>query len=96
MDMAEAITTSSDHASKATVGLMLSGVRIENLVIGGPAYVSGKLDKGDEIIRIDGAECETIERLHALLRGSDVPGSSLLVTVKKASTVSKRLGEDLS
>ena len=74
---------------------MLSGARIENLVIGGPAFVSGQLDRDDEILRVDGIECETIEGLHLLLRGSDIPGSSLLLTVKKASTVSARLGSCL-
>ena len=70
---------------------MLSGVRIENVVTGGPADISGQLEKGDEIVRIDGVKFESIDRLHLLLRGSDVPGSALHVTVKKVSTVSLSL-----
>jgi hypothetical protein len=93
VNVAEAVSSSA-VASKATVGLMLSGARIENLVIGGPAFVSGKLDRDDEIMRVDGIECETVEGLHRLLRGSDRPGSSLLLTVKKASTVKARPGSD--
>ena len=33
--------------AKSTVGLMLDGCVIDNLLIGGPAYSSGELDKGD-------------------------------------------------
>ena len=67
---------------------MLSGARIETMVTGGPAEISGQLEKGDEIVRIDGVGFESIDRLHLLLRGSDAPGSALHMAVKKASTVS--------
>jgi len=56
-------------------------------VIGGPAQLSGKLGRGDEILRIDGIDCVGIEMLHKHLRGSDEPGSTLLLTVRKAATV---------
>lgn len=35
----------------------------------------------------DGNACTTIEELHRLLKGSDIPGSSVIVTVRKQTTV---------
>jgi hypothetical protein len=56
-------------------------------VIGGPAFVSGQLHKGDEILKVDGAECSTVEDLRKGLKGSDLPGSSVVLTVKKLRSV---------
>jgi PDZ domain-containing secreted protein len=41
------------------------------------------LDHGDEIISVDGQPTPTKEAVLPLLRGSDVPGSNVDITVKK-------------
>lgn len=41
------------------------------------------LKLGDEIIQIDGYDTPTKEAIMLLLRGSDVPGSNVVLTVKK-------------
>lgn len=43
---------SSGFATKATIGVMLCATKIDNMVIGGPAFGSGKLARGDEILAI--------------------------------------------
>jgi hypothetical protein len=78
---------SSAFATKATLGVILSDRKIDSMVIGGPAFLSGKLAKGDEVMQVDGIECPTFEMLHAYLTGSDTPGSIVSLTVKKALTV---------
>ena len=45
-------TFSSGFATKATIGVMLCATKIDNMVIGGPAFGSGKLARGDEILAI--------------------------------------------
>ena len=66
------------------VGIMLNGMTIDNMIIGGPAYNSRVLDKGDVICKIDQMPVSLEELPHALL-GSDVPGSSVVLTVRKIS-----------
>jgi C-terminal processing protease CtpA/Prc len=41
------------------------------------------LEHGDEIIQIDGYDTPTKEAIMPLLRGSDVPGSKVDITVKR-------------
>ena len=62
---------------------MLSGMVIDNMVMGGPAYNSGMLDRGDVIIQIDHQDI-TVDGLSTALLGSDVPGSSVVITVQKS------------
>ncbi len=38
----------------AQVGIIYSGVMIENTVTGGPAHSSGQLHRGDKILKVDG------------------------------------------
>lgn len=62
---------------------MLMGCTIENMVLGGPAYNSYKLDKGDIILKVDGEPVDEDSLLPALI-GSDVPGEEMaLVTLTK-------------
>ena len=63
--------------------MMLSGMVIDNMVMGGPAYNSGMLDKGDIIVQIDHQDV-SVDGLSIALLGSDVPGSSVVITVKKS------------
>lgn len=57
------------------VGMMLMGCTIENMVLGGPAYNSHELDKGDIILKVDGEQVDQDSLLPALI-GSDVPGEA--------------------
>ena len=53
----------AQFSSQATIGIMLNGLEIENTVIGGPAYNTRKLDKGDLILEVDAVPMD-VERLH--------------------------------
>ena len=58
----------------------------------GPAHNSKELSKGDDIIAIDGIDIQTrfnhntFEHLAAALKGSDEPGTSVTLTVRKNKT----------
>jgi C-terminal processing protease CtpA/Prc len=54
-------------------------------VVGGPAYNTRALDKGDVILEVDAMSID-IESLHDALVGSDVPGSTVTLRVKKAGS----------
>lgn len=56
------------------------------MVVGGPAFNSQKLDRGDELTRVDG-ERVTEGNRHKLLVGNDVPGAVVTLTVKKQSVI---------
>ena len=80
-------TSSSGFATKSTVGLMLNDLCIYNMVIGGPAYKCKQLEVGDEIVKVDGVKVSTdrFDDFQKALIGSDVPGSSVSITVRKPS-----------
>jgi len=69
-------------ASKATVGLMLDGCAIDNLLIGGPGHKCGALKKGDIIVAVDNQPVDSDNVLDSIV-GSDTPGSSVILTLKK-------------
>ena len=71
-------------SNRCTIGIMLSGARVDNLVVGGPAY-NTSLQKGDEIVLIDGAGME-VDDMPAAIIGADLPGSIVILTVKKAGS----------
>ena len=59
---------------------MLHGTKIENTLIGGPAF--GLLRKGDILIKIDGQPVSE-ENILTALRGNDIPGSKVVLTVNR-------------
>jgi hypothetical protein len=61
---------------------MFCGQAIEDMMVGGPAYNSQLLSKGDVIVKVDGTPA-TQDTIHDLLVGSDAPGSSVVLTVSK-------------
>lgn len=63
---------------------MLLGTTIDNLVVGGPAYNSRQLSRGDVIIRVDGVPVSE-SNVHEAMVGSDVPGSSIIISVARGS-----------
>ena len=72
-------------ASKATVGLMLDGCAIDNVLIGGPAHSSGALRKGDIIVAVD-KNLVSKDNVLASIVGSDTPGSSVILTLKEGGS----------
>jgi hypothetical protein len=60
---------------------MVNGTVIENMVVGGPAFNSGQLVPGDSIVQIDG-KLVTAKDLFEELVGSDIPGTTVTLTVK--------------
>jgi hypothetical protein len=69
-------------ASKATLGLMLDGCVVDNVLIGGPAHSSGALRKGNIIVAVD-KQLVSTDNVLASIVGSDTPGSSVILTLKK-------------
>ncbi len=61
---------------------MLSGTIIDNMVVGGPAYNSDKLCKGDIILEVD-HNAVTAESVHDAILGNDLPGTTFLIKVKR-------------
>ncbi len=52
MNQVETANTISGFSTKTTVGMMLDGFTIDNMVLGGPAYNSQQLVKGDVITKV--------------------------------------------
>ena len=79
------------HAERSTLGIHLSlpsqvppGVRpgqIRDLALGGPAYLSGQVELGDEIVAVDGVPVSDADSVSALVRGSDEIGTTCVVTL---------------
>jgi len=78
-------TSTSKGNTLSTVGIMLTGCKIDNLLIGGPACNSAQLDKGDVILTIDGISVLD-DNIHDLLVGEDLPGSTVRIGVQKVRT----------
>jgi C-terminal processing protease CtpA/Prc len=66
------------------VGIILRGTIIESMVVGGPAFTSKSLGRGDEILEVDGKPV-TEKTIEILLAGNDKPGSLVVLTVSKGS-----------
>jgi C-terminal processing protease CtpA/Prc len=66
---------------------MLHGTKIENTLFGGPAF--GQLMKGDILVKIDG-EPVSEESIISDLRGNDIPGSKVALTVRRVKGDSQR------
>lgn len=75
----------SAFRTRSTVGMMLADRVIDNMVVGGPAFNSQVLAKGDTIVKVDGFEVDADNHLEMII-GSDVPGSVVKLTVAKAGT----------
>jgi hypothetical protein len=68
---------------------MLHGTKIEGTLIGGPSF--GLIFKGDQIVRIDGKDV-TSETVLGALRGCDIPGSKVTITIQRQNPVSEMPG----
>jgi hypothetical protein len=69
---------------------MLKGTIIDQLVVGGPAYNSRELDRGDFVEAVDSTIVDQDSILKTLI-GSDTPGSMVSLTVRKGGLVGKRV-----
>lgn len=72
----------TDFRTRSTVGIMLNGCQIDNMVVGGPAWNSHQLEHGDEILKVDGRTVDADDILDGLV-GNDLPGSTVRLTVRK-------------
>ena len=79
--------------TKASVGLALDGLKVQDMVIGGPAHRSRSLALGDQIVGVDGAVTSAASVLTALI-GNDTVGSTVELAVESptgdVSTVTLR------
>ena len=62
--------------------MMLKGCVLDSLVVGGPGYNCGQLDRGDIVLKVDNAVVASTTILAALI-GDDLPGSDVMLTVQK-------------
>jgi hypothetical protein len=69
----------------AQVGLIMSGIEIENMVVGGPAFTSMCLEPGDVLLAVDGSFA-TENTVENMLVGSDKPGTLVTLTVAKGGS----------
>ena len=76
------LKTDNHAVTKSTVGLMVKHTTIDNMMFGGPAFLSKQFQKGDEVIAID-SEKATTDNIIALLIGSDEPGSKVTITCRR-------------
>ena len=71
------------HATRATVGLILIGRQVFGVLPGGPASVAG-ITRGDILLMVDGMEV-TNETARDAVVGDDVVGSRMMCTVMRDS-----------
>jgi len=76
------ITKTNDLAHVSTIGVICSGVVVENTLLGGPAWDSGLIITGDKILAVDGAPA-TGQNVTTLLVGEDVPGSIVQIDIQR-------------
>lgn len=67
---------------------MVNDLTIDGMLIGGPAYNSKMLQRGDKIVKVDGIEV-SMENLQEVLVGEDTPGSEVNLTVEKGKESAK-------
>jgi len=72
----------SGFRTRSTVGMMINGCVLDSLVVGGPGYNCGQLDRGDIVLKVDNAVVASTTILAALI-GDDLPGSDVMLTVQK-------------
>jgi hypothetical protein len=63
---------------------MFSGMTIDNMLIGAPACNSKLLERGDVVCQIDRTPV-TMDDIQPYLHGSDIPSTSVVLTVRKTS-----------
>jgi hypothetical protein len=82
-----------NQAERSTLGILLTLPNVTNpryrpgqirdLTPGGPAYLSGQIQIGDEIVAVDGVACHDPNSVTALVRGSDDIGTKCMLTIAR-------------
>ena len=62
---------------------MFSGIVVDDVLVGGPAWHNGLLHKGDVVLKINDIAVSDKREVQRLVSQSDQPGSSVVITVKK-------------
>ncbi|KAJ1486638.1 hypothetical protein T484DRAFT_1788832, partial [Baffinella frigidus] len=65
----------------STIGLMLQGTKVTNLLPGAPAALSKQIHKGDTILTVDGQDATT-GNIIDLLQNPDEPGTMVMLSIK--------------
>jgi hypothetical protein len=90
MNFCRNLITQSTHIGGTgpitTLGIMFDERTcvVENVLVGGPAFKSQKVFKGDTILSIDGQDASQGD-LATMLRGTDKPDSTVTIGLKKVS-----------
>ena len=79
------IDTTGTGEAATTCGIVLDGETIGDASIGGPAYASAQLERGDRITQVDGEDV-TADTIGTALIGCDVPGSEVTLKVLSAAS----------
>ena len=79
---AAGIRAAPKGSAVTTIGIGLSGVRVVDVLIDGPAFRSEKIEIGDEILSVDGVAV-TASTLNSHLIGCDVPQTTVALTVTR-------------
>jgi C-terminal processing protease CtpA/Prc len=64
---------------------MINGTKVDNLLVGGPAYNSKEMTQGDVILKVDSVDV-TEENIRDLLVGNDTPGTPMQIVVGKGGS----------
>mmetsp|Transcript_24033 Transcript_24033/g.64505 ORF Transcript_24033/g.64505 Transcript_24033/m.64505 type:complete len:327 (+) Transcript_24033:37-1017(+) len=87
-DVLRVDTVSSGSLTQSTVGILLLGTHVDNVLFGGPAQTEG-IERNDEIIEVDGIPAKN-DNVSALLIGSDIPASPVKVVYAKGGPQGER------
>jgi C-terminal processing protease CtpA/Prc len=87
VNMANDADNASQSGTKSTLGIKYnpSSLQIEALEVGGPAFNCGKMKKGDVLLKVNDEDVKT-NNVERLLRGDDMPGSTLRLELRCAET----------
>ena len=77
--------TAGSGAGGSTIGISVYGTQIDYVVPGGPAHLSQKLGKGDEILSVDSVNVD-FSNVVQCLQGNDTIGSRVKLRVRKSAT----------
>jgi hypothetical protein len=86
-------SSSNEPQPRSSIGILLNGLLIDDIAFGGPAFITEEIDKGDVIIKVDNQDV-TEDNVQILLAGSDIPGTTVIVTVKKGNGSNSRRVEN--
>ncbi len=74
------ILSGSARSTKCTVGVMLNGLTISEVIVGGPAFSCRQILVGDKILKVDGLAVNDLT-IHDRIEGENMEGSEVLLTV---------------